>query len=564
MPDSLGHKTPHRASQVRKEHSLESAADRLSDFALLAVSGIAGVGLLVPALVDGDVAKTVCGLLLLLMVGLRCTARSVYHWRYSRRERNRLAAVVAGSDSLSDREGDDVEAAHGGGCLAGNAGLSASTAWLAAAVTSAERSASSSSSSCATALQGGSLAYPGAVAEFPVAFPPRTQTRDVAAVACVQAAEQAVQTEEVLRTTRDASTSPTASSSSSESRCRNGEPPLKTARMWRLASRLARAQRLLAERAVAHHLSSRCGADEPTSSASSQPPQVAEDAQAPPTNSAGDAKSTALQEVQTSVGESPQAAAADAIKAKLAQLATLDPVAKEKLATKLRDAIDQRMASPPRPNSAGTATAACLGVQAATEASPSADVGPPTVAATGGSGETVGDAGAADATGGSCCGNSSPAAARLGPSGAAKAVAEKLQKLSVENQELRAEKDACERQRDDTKAELKRAQKLAAAKALGPKGTGPKLTLCWAADGRYRSAMARGVEELQGSLAAGSKDAELTLGAPPADWRAWMQIGLRRGQPSDPVWLQLLVTGADSEDSYIGLLWRGATDAAMC
>merc|ERR1712039_176179 len=83
---------------------------------------------------------------------------------------------------------------------------------------------------------------------------------------------------------------------------------------------------------------------------------------------------------------------------------------------------------------------------------------------------------------------------------------------------------------------------------------GPGIKLNWAAAWEWPggTASARGMDQLRRSI--DGRDAELNVGPPPADWRVWMQLGLRRRQPAEPALLRLAVDGAQDE-AYTGLIW---------
>jgi len=93
-----------------------------------------------------------------------------------------------------------------------------------------------------------------------------------------------------------------------------------------------------------------------------------------------------------------------------------------------------------------------------------------------------------------------------------------------------------------------------------------ELSLHWAEawDWPGGTASIVGMRQLRRSME--GRSAELTVGPPPAGWRSWLQLGLRRGQPTEPSLLRLKVPGAGSAggnapgaedgcDTYMGLLW---------
>lgn len=92
---------------------------------------------------------------------------------------------------------------------------------------------------------------------------------------------------------------------------------------------------------------------------------------------------------------------------------------------------------------------------------------------------------------------------------------------------------------------------------------GAELSLHWAEawDWPGGNASVLGVRQLRRSM--DGRSAELSVGPPPAGWRNWLQLGIRRGQPAEPSLLRLRIPGAseaaavaeDCCDTYMGLLW---------
>lgn len=121
---------------------------------------------------------------------------------------------------------------------------------------------------------------------------------------------------------------------------------------------------------------------------------------------------------------------------------------------------------------------------------------------------------------------------------------------------LRACRDALELQVSEVSAELRATRQFAAAREVfEPASKGPELSFNWvegAWDWPGGAASSKGAERLRRSV--GNRSAQLSVGPPPVDWRTWLQLGLRRGQPSDPAILKLAVPEAE-DGSYIGLMW---------
>mmetsp|Transcript_119652 Transcript_119652/g.211442 ORF Transcript_119652/g.211442 Transcript_119652/m.211442 type:complete len:667 (-) Transcript_119652:142-2142(-) len=130
--------------------------------------------------------------------------------------------------------------------------------------------------------------------------------------------------------------------------------------------------------------------------------------------------------------------------------------------------------------------------------------------------------------------------------------AERARELS----HLRARRDALEIQVAEVSAELRASRQFAAAREIfEPASKGPELSFNWV-DGGWDwpggAASSKGAEKLRRSV--GNRSAQLSVGPPPVDWRTWLQLGLRRGQPTDPAILKLAVPDAE-DGSYIGLMW---------
>eukprot|EP00747_Dinoflagellata_sp_TGD_P082927 gnl/TRDRNA2_/TRDRNA2_161886_c0_seq1.p1 gnl/TRDRNA2_/TRDRNA2_161886_c0~~gnl/TRDRNA2_/TRDRNA2_161886_c0_seq1.p1 ORF type:complete len:541 (-),score=97.27 gnl/TRDRNA2_/TRDRNA2_161886_c0_seq1:82-1638(-) len=122
---------------------------------------------------------------------------------------------------------------------------------------------------------------------------------------------------------------------------------------------------------------------------------------------------------------------------------------------------------------------------------------------------------------------------------------------------LKADHAALAAHAAETDRELRASRRLAAARAVFTRDSeGPRLSVHWTADAGEEwpggNAPAIGAEKLRTCLE--GRSARLSLGAPPAEWRTWLQLGLRRGQPSDPAMMRLAVPDVD-DGAYIGLLW---------
>merc|ERR1712113_1007292 len=107
----------------------------------------------------------------------------------------------------------------------------------------------------------------------------------------------------------------------------------------------------------------------------------------------------------------------------------------------------------------------------------------------------------------------------------------------------------------ELRAEAQHRKEASARENRGPSIHGPGITLNWADAWEWPggTASARGMDQLRKSI--DGRDAELNVGPPPADWRVWMQLGLRRRQPSEPALLRLAVDGTEGE-AYTGLIWQ--------
>jgi len=115
--------------------------------------------------------------------------------------------------------------------------------------------------------------------------------------------------------------------------------------------------------------------------------------------------------------------------------------------------------------------------------------------------------------------------------------------------------------------ELEALRRLVAAREapfLRTEGCGPKLSLHWSNGNEERwphgPTSSHSVEDLQKALQ--GRSAELTVSPPPADWRTWLQLGLRRGELAHPAMLRLIAVGTERGGSYVGLLWATAPAAA--
>jgi len=123
---------------------------------------------------------------------------------------------------------------------------------------------------------------------------------------------------------------------------------------------------------------------------------------------------------------------------------------------------------------------------------------------------------------------------------------------------MTSQRDAADRHAESLSAEVKRLKTLAWARDCSDSGTmHPQLSIKWS-DGMLERwpggpGPLQGVEALRESLL--GQNAELTLGPPPNDWRAWLQLGLRRGEPAHPAFLQLAVSNAVNGGRYVGLMW---------
>lgn len=82
---------------------------------------------------------------------------------------------------------------------------------------------------------------------------------------------------------------------------------------------------------------------------------------------------------------------------------------------------------------------------------------------------------------------------------------------------------------------------------------GPCLSVRWAEEvSDWPEGISASVAQLRWNLE--GRSAQLTLGPPPAQWMARLQMGLQQGKLNDPVFLRLVVPDAGS-GIYLGMLW---------
>lgn len=152
--------------------------------------------------------------------------------------------------------------------------------------------------------------------------------------------------------------------------------------------------------------------------------------------------------------------------------------------------------------------------------------------------------------------------ARSDELGAASRDAVALRKSAAEHaaevRDMKAQNEALQGQVAQISAELRASRHLASARELFQETSDrPALSLHWADAWTWPggTAPSKGPEKLRKCI--DGHNANLSVGPPPADWRTWLQLGLRHGQPEDPAVLRLVVPGAD-EGNYVGLIWSAA------
>lgn len=113
---------------------------------------------------------------------------------------------------------------------------------------------------------------------------------------------------------------------------------------------------------------------------------------------------------------------------------------------------------------------------------------------------------------------------------------------------------------EEATAEIRKRRQCELAREVFHADKISELAVHWADGWRWPGgeSSTRGVEQLRRSISGHS--AELSIGPPPADWRSWLTLGLRRGVPTEPALLKLAVPDLEGV-SYLGLLWSAASAA---